>query len=131
MYPLGFLPFFCSLVPEWGAVAAALALPLLVLALWFYYAIVVARSPPSSSSSGYDGVDDAAPVHLPGSALAHILPFFHRRFDFINEGFQLAGQAIYQFSLLRVRVPPSLRFVSCACACALFWPVARATRCSV
>ena len=42
------------------------------------------------------------PSVLPGSSLSHILPFFHRRFDFINQGFELAGQAIYQFSLLRV-----------------------------
>ncbi|KAI0366812.1 cytochrome P450 [Pilatotrama ljubarskyi] len=99
MYPLGFLPFFYSLAPETGAVGAALIIPLLVLALWFYYAIVVARS---SSTCAED--DDDAPVNLPGSSLSHILPFFSRRFDFINEGFQLAGQAIYQFSLLRTPV---------------------------
>ncbi|KAL7277339.1 hypothetical protein ACG7TL_009197 [Trametes sanguinea] len=94
MYPLGFLPFFYSLVPEQGAVAAALVIPALVLALWFY-AI--------ATRSSSDHADDA-PVHLPGSSLSHILPFFHRRFDFINQGFQLAGQAIYQFSLLRTPV---------------------------
>ncbi|KAI8969413.1 cytochrome P450 [Trametes punicea] len=91
MYSLGLLPFFYGLVPEWGALAAALAIAVLVLALWFY--AIVTRS-------SSDQPDDA-PVHLPGSSLSHILPFFHRRFDFINQGFQLAGQAIYQFKLLR------------------------------
>ncbi|KAI1786711.1 cytochrome P450 [Ganoderma leucocontextum] len=93
MYPLGFLPFFCSLVSHDAAVHAALLVPLVVLALWFY---AVALRPPSSKNA-----DDGRPVHLPGSSLLHILPFFHQRFDFINQGFELAGQAIYQFSLLR------------------------------
>ncbi|KAI0631078.1 cytochrome P450 [Trametes polyzona] len=94
MYPLGFLPFFSSLVPEWGAVGAAVVIPILVLALWFY--AILTRS----SSTHADDV----PVQLPGSSLSHILPFFHRRFDFINQGFHLAGQAIYQFTLLRTPV---------------------------
>ena len=96
MYPLGFLPFFCSLVSHDAAVHAALLVPLVVLAIWFY--TVALRPPPSKCE------DDVRPVHLPGSSLSHILPFFHRRFDFINQGFELAGQAIYQFSLLRVSV---------------------------
>ncbi len=96
MYPLGFLPFFCSLVSHDAAVHAALLVPLVVLALWFY---AVALRPPSTKNG-----DDVRPVQLPGSSLSHILPFFHRRFDFINQGFELAGQAIYQFSLLRVSV---------------------------
>ena len=95
MYPLGFLPFFCSLVSHDAAVHAALLVPLVVLALWFF-AIVAPR--PLSSKDAHD----VRPVRLPGSSLSHILPFFHRRFDFINQGFELAGQAIYQFSLLRV-----------------------------
>ncbi|PIL23490.1 cytochrome P450 [Ganoderma sinense ZZ0214-1] len=93
MYPLGFLPFFCSLVSHDAAVHAAVLVPLVVLALWFY---AVALRPTSTKNA-----DDVRPVHLPGSSLSHILPFFHRRFDFINQGFELAGQAIYQFSLLR------------------------------
>ncbi|OJT07489.1 Lanosterol 14-alpha demethylase [Trametes pubescens] len=95
MYPLGFLPFFYSLVPEWGAVGFALVIPILVLALWFY--TIVTRSASSTQP-------DDAPVYLPGSSLLHILPFFHHRFDFINQGFQLAGHAIYQFTLLRTPV---------------------------
>ncbi len=46
MYPLGFLPFFYSLVPEWGAVGFALVIPILVLALWFY--TIVTRSASST-----------------------------------------------------------------------------------
>nr|VWO96663.1 Cyp51A [Ganoderma boninense] len=94
MYPLGFLPFFCSLVSHDAAVHAALLVPLVVLALWFY---AVALRPQLAAKNA----DDVRPVQLPGSSLSHILPFFHRRFDFINQGFELAGQAIYQFSLLR------------------------------
>ncbi|KAI0716488.1 cytochrome P450 [Earliella scabrosa] len=97
MYPLGFLPFFYSLVPDSVAFAAALAIPLLVLALWL--SAVLPRPSPSSAPA-----DDDVPVHLPGSSLSHVLPFFHRRFDFLNQGFQLAGQAIYQFTLLRTPV---------------------------
>lgn len=92
MYPLGFLPFFLALLPESLAVTAAVIVPILALAFWLY--AVVSRSSATA---------DDAPVPLPGSSLSHILPFFHRRFDFINSGFQLAGQAIYQFSLLGVR----------------------------
>ncbi|KAI0763121.1 cytochrome P450 [Trametes elegans] len=94
MYPLGFLPFFSSLVPEWSATAAALFVPIFVLAVWLYDILTHASSRHA----------DDEPVHLPGSSLSHILPFFHRRFDFINQGFQLAGQAIYQFTLLRTPV---------------------------
>ncbi|KAI0720701.1 cytochrome P450 [Cerioporus squamosus] len=93
MYPLGFLPFFLALFPDTVAVRAAVIVPILVLAFWLYAVL----SRPSATA-------DDAPVHLPGSSLSHILPFFHRRFDFINSGFQLAGQAIYQFSLLRTPV---------------------------
>ncbi|KAI0760176.1 cytochrome P450 [Fomes fomentarius] len=100
MYPLGFLPFFYSLVPDGVAVGAAVAIPLLALALWLY-GVVLPRSLPCAASTPED---DDAPVHLPGSSLSHILPFFRHRFDFLNEGFQLAGQAIYQFTLLRTPV---------------------------
>ncbi|KAI0739020.1 cytochrome P450 [Daedaleopsis nitida] len=128
MYPLGLLPVFSTLIPDSLAVAAALAIPALVLALSLYALLPrslplplppfsarppcshpprsPASSPPASEDEDEDEEhdDSAAPVHLPGSSLAHILPFFHRRFDFINSGFQLAGQAVYQFSLLRTPV---------------------------
>ncbi|EJF57953.1 cytochrome P450 [Dichomitus squalens LYAD-421 SS1] len=97
MYPLGFLPLFCTFLPYSVAVNAALLVPVIVLAVWSY-AVFAPR--PSSAKDA----DDVYPVHLPGSSLAHILPFFQRRFDFINQGFELAGQAIYQFSLLRKSV---------------------------
>lgn len=47
---------------------------------------------------------DAAdrPVSLPGLSLSHIIPFYKRRYDFLNWGIQAAGQNIFQFKLLRV-----------------------------
>jgi sterol 14-demethylase len=48
---------------------------------------------------------DDAPVHLPGHALLDIYPFFRRRYDFLNWGFQATGQSVFQFRLLRVRSP--------------------------
>lgn len=44
-----------------------------------------------------------SPVSLPGYSLLSIIPFFRRRFDFINWGFRATGQSVFQFNLLRVR----------------------------
>lgn len=104
MYPLGLLPFLTALVPDPFAVSAALVIPVLILAFWVYAVVPTSRGARLGDACG---ADEAAPVHLPGFSLGHILPFFHQRFDFINQGFQLAGQAIYQFSLLRVRTSAS------------------------
>jgi sterol 14-demethylase len=43
-----------------------------------------------------------APVSLPGFSLFHIMPFYGRRFDFLNSGIHATGQSIFQFKLLRV-----------------------------
>ena len=48
--------------------------------------------------------DVDAPRSLPGNSLFHITSFFHKRYDFLNWGFQATGQNIFQFSLLRVRL---------------------------
>jgi sterol 14-demethylase len=47
-----------------------------------------------------EGVD--APKFLPGYSLFHIIPFFRRRYDFLNEGFHTTGQNAFQFKLLGV-----------------------------
>ncbi|KAG2008396.1 cytochrome P450 [Coprinopsis cinerea AmutBmut pab1-1] len=52
-----------------------------------------------SSSFQKDPTD--APAPLPGSSLLHILPFFRRRFDFLNWGFHASGHNIFRFNLLR------------------------------
>ncbi|KAH7886943.1 cytochrome P450 [Phlebopus sp. FC_14] len=46
--------------------------------------------------------DDSAnlPVFLPGSHLLAIVPFFQRRFEFLNDGFRKTGQALFQFNML-------------------------------
>jgi len=53
-----------------------------------------------SSSLQKDPID--APASLPGSSIFHILPFFRRRFDFLNWGFHASGHNIFRFNLLRV-----------------------------
>ncbi|KAG5643635.1 hypothetical protein DXG03_000561 [Asterophora parasitica] len=45
-----------------------------------------------------------APASLPCYSLSAILPFFTRRYDFLNWGFQATGQSIFQFQLLRNQV---------------------------
>ncbi|KAF8155617.1 cytochrome P450 [Crassisporium funariophilum] len=49
-----------------------------------------------------EGVD--APKFLPGYSLFHIIPFFRKRYDFVNWGFHATGQNIFQFQLLRNQV---------------------------
>ncbi|KAJ8081843.1 hypothetical protein AAF712_004751 [Marasmius tenuissimus] len=51
------------------------------------------------SSLQRDGPD--APASLPVHSIFAIIPFFRRRFDFLNWGFQATGQSAFQFSLLR------------------------------
>ncbi|KDR80096.1 hypothetical protein GALMADRAFT_92315 [Galerina marginata CBS 339.88] len=46
-----------------------------------------------------EGVD--APTYLPGYSLFHIVPFFRKRYDFLNWGFHATGQNVFQFKLLR------------------------------
>ncbi|THV04687.1 cytochrome P450, partial [Dendrothele bispora CBS 962.96] len=51
------------------------------------------------SSLHKDGVD--SPAHLPMHSLLAITPFFRRRFDFLNWGFQVTNSSAFQFNLLR------------------------------
>jgi sterol 14-demethylase len=45
-----------------------------------------------------------APVPLPGFSTFAFLSFFRRRFDFLNNGFRITGQPLFQFYLLTVRI---------------------------
>lgn len=54
----------------------------------------------AASSLQKDRVDAAVP--LPGHSLFHVFPFFRRRFDFLNWGFQATASPIFRFNLLRV-----------------------------
>jgi hypothetical protein len=58
-----------------------------------------------ASSFQKDSVD--TPASLPVQSLFAIMPFFRRRYDFLNWGFQASGHSIFQFNLLRVS---TLRF---------------------
>ncbi|KAI3613103.1 cytochrome p450 [Moniliophthora roreri] len=55
-----------------------------------------------ASSFQKDPVD--APTSLPAHSLLAIVPFFRRRYDFLNWGFQATGHSIFQFNLLRNKV---------------------------
>ncbi|KAF9568692.1 cytochrome P450 [Agrocybe pediades] len=46
-----------------------------------------------------EGVD--APKSLPGNSLFHIVPFFRRRHQFLKWGFDVTGENVFQFNLLR------------------------------
>lgn len=45
-----------------------------------------------------------APVPLPGFSTFAFLSFFRRRFDFLNNGFRITGQPLFQFYLLTCTV---------------------------
>lgn len=42
------------------------------------------------------------PAFLPCWSLFTIMPFFRKRYDFLNWGFEATGQSVYQFKLLNV-----------------------------
>ncbi|KZT25713.1 cytochrome P450 [Neolentinus lepideus HHB14362 ss-1] len=44
---------------------------------------------------------DDEPAHLPEYSLFTIVPFFRQRFDFLNWGFRVTGESLFQFQLLR------------------------------
>ena len=71
-------------------------------AIQFAVAVVVFLVIISVTSASQEVVD--APRSLPGYSLFHITSFFRKRYDFLNWGFQAAGQNIFQFNLLRVRL---------------------------
>jgi hypothetical protein len=45
---------------------------------------------------------------LPGFFIFNVIPFFQKRYDFLNWGFAATGDSIFQFRLLRVRLFPLL-----------------------
>ncbi|KAF8992218.1 cytochrome P450 [Cyathus striatus] len=55
-----------------------------------------------TSSLQKDGVDELPSIS--GIQLLAIFPFFCRRYDFLNWGFHVTGQSIFQFPLLRNKV---------------------------
>ncbi|TFK49075.1 cytochrome P450 [Heliocybe sulcata] len=44
---------------------------------------------------------DCEPAHLPEHSLFTIVPFFRKRYDFLNWGFRATGQSLFQFQLFR------------------------------
>lgn len=98
MYPAGLLSLVQAVVadPSEAAIKLSIALPSIVFLLFLW----------SRSSSKQDLED--SPTTLPEGCLLTIFPFFRSRFDFLNWGFKLSGQAIFQFRLLQVKYLLSL-----------------------
>jgi len=57
---------------------------------------------------------DAAdiPTRLPCFSIFAIIPFFRKRYDFLNWAFHATGQSVFQFQLLRV-----CKLISVDCIC--------------
>ncbi|KAI0918650.1 hypothetical protein AcV5_002581 [Taiwanofungus camphoratus] len=89
MFPIGFQAFLATLWSEQTATRVGLAVPIVATILWLWSLLT------------YREDREDVPVTLPQCPLFVIWPFFKSRFDFINEGFQLAGHSVYQFRLLR------------------------------
>lgn len=85
-----------------AGVATQIATSIVVLLL----IIIVA-----SSYAEDDLEKEDTPATLPGSPFFAIIPFFRQRFDFLNWGFRVTGQNIFQFKLLSVRSSPSQSMV--------------------
>ena len=83
-----------------GLQSAATAFLSSGFALQFTVAVVVFLIIISITSASQEDVH--APKSLPGYSLFHIIPFFRKRYDFLNWGFHATGQNIFQFNLLRV-----------------------------
>jgi hypothetical protein len=75
-------------------VAAGFATQLTVAVITLFAIILI--------TSAYQKDAPDAPEHLPGISLFHIMPFYRRRFDFLNWGIHATGQSVFQFRLLRV-----------------------------
>lgn len=91
-YSVGLQAASIALLSAGFATQATIAVVLLILI------ILVASSHSEDASRKED-----APVSLPVHSVLAITPFFRRRFDFLNWGFQVTGQSMFQFKLLQVR----------------------------
>ncbi|KAF9234271.1 cytochrome P450 [Melanogaster broomeanus] len=70
-----------------------------VLALFVLFVLLVL-----GHGSHTDDSPNQTPVFLPGSQLLAIVPFFQRRFEFLNDGFRKTGQTLFQFNMLQETV---------------------------
>ncbi|KZT65298.1 cytochrome P450 [Daedalea quercina L-15889] len=80
-------------MPERIAATVACVLPVAMLAAWLLK--MLTRS---------EKAQDDLPPALPECPLRVISPFFRRRFDFLRRGFELSGEPIFRFKLLRSTV---------------------------
>ncbi|KXN82198.1 Lanosterol 14-alpha demethylase [Leucoagaricus sp. SymC.cos] len=86
-----------------GLQAAANAFVSAGFATQFTIAVIAFLSIVLIASAFQNDAPDA-PVSLPGLSLSHIVPFYRRRFDFLNWGIQATGQSVFRFKLLRNNV---------------------------
>lgn len=94
MLPVGLLSLVQAFVadPNEAAIKLSIALPSVAFLVFLW----------TRWQSKQQTDDEGSPISLPESCLFTILPFFRSRFDFLNWGFKLSGQSIYQFRLLQV-----------------------------
>ncbi|KAF9066807.1 cytochrome P450 [Rhodocollybia butyracea] len=86
-----------------GLQAASVALLSAGFPVVFTSAIIILLVIISITSSLQKDAADA-PARLPINSLFAIIPFFRRRFDFLNWGFEVTGKSSFQFDLLRNNV---------------------------
>lgn len=95
---VGFVVFLTACLPYATALKVALAIPSTVFCLWLSLLTTCKDDDPDE------------PMSLPTGHFSINTSFFRTRYDFINRGFELTGQSIYKFKLLRVTIlimPPA------------------------
>lgn len=89
---VGFVVFLTACLPYATALKVALAIPSTVFCLWLSLLTTCKDDDPDE------------PMSLPTGHFSINTSFFRTRYDFINRGFELTGQSIYKFKLLRKTV---------------------------
>ncbi|CAL1699516.1 unnamed protein product [Somion occarium] len=89
MFPIGLLALCQVFLEEKAATSVAIGIPIAVLLILLW----------SLSTNRHDS--DDKPITLPLWGFLTIKPFFNTRFDFLSSSFDLCGQSIFQFNLLR------------------------------
>ena len=90
MFVAGFLVFHSTFMPSRAAALFACMLPITMFVVWLFMTLT-------------HKIEDDQPASLPECPLRNISPFFRRRFDFLLQGYELTGESIYQFKLLKVK----------------------------
>ena len=90
MFAAGFLVFLSTFMPGRAAALVACMLPITMFVIWLFTTLT--HEPQENE-----------PAVLPECPLRNLSPFFRRRFRFLLRGYELTGESIYQFKLLKVK----------------------------